>query len=194
MVRIEVWSAEEGQQRFDNHVDKLMNYIRYWQASGESLKTSVRTKTRLAQIVQEGRFRGGSAPFGYKLVKNGRVGKKNRELYDIEVEPTEAVVVQEIFDLADRFGYGGRRISSELIAKGIKNERTGEHFHYSSIQNILRNIMYVGILRSGESRSEIIPELQIISQEQYDRVAKGRAQRSTDYEKKCAARWESEVT
>ena len=24
---IEVWSAEEGQQRFDNHVDKLMNYI-----------------------------------------------------------------------------------------------------------------------------------------------------------------------
>ena len=190
---IEVWSAEEGQQRFDNHVDKLMNYIRYWQASGESLKTSVRTKTRLAQIVQEGRFRGGSAPFGYKLVKNGRVGKKNKELYDIEVEPTEAMVVREIFDLADRFGYGGRRISSELIAKGIKNERTGEHFHYSSIQNILRNIMYVGILRSGEARSEIIPELQVISQEQYDRVAKGRSQRSAEYERKCAARWEEEV-
>lgn len=35
---VEVWSAMEGQQRFDNHVDKLMNYIRYWQASGESLK------------------------------------------------------------------------------------------------------------------------------------------------------------
>ena len=39
---IEVWSVNEGQQRFDTHVDKLMNYIRYWQASGESLKTSVR--------------------------------------------------------------------------------------------------------------------------------------------------------
>ena len=25
---IEVWSAMEGQQRFDNHVDKLLNYIR----------------------------------------------------------------------------------------------------------------------------------------------------------------------
>ena len=47
---IEVWSAEEGQQRFDNHVDKLLNYIRYWQASGESIKTSIRTKTRLGQI------------------------------------------------------------------------------------------------------------------------------------------------
>lgn len=40
----------EGQQRFDTHVDKLMNYIRYWQASGESLKTSVRTRTRLEQL------------------------------------------------------------------------------------------------------------------------------------------------
>ena len=47
---IEVWSVNEGQQRFDTHVDKLMNYIRYWQASGESLKTSVRTRTRLEQL------------------------------------------------------------------------------------------------------------------------------------------------
>ena len=35
---IEVWSVNEGQQRFDTHVDKLMNYIRYWQASGESCR------------------------------------------------------------------------------------------------------------------------------------------------------------
>lgn len=91
-----------------------MNYIRYWQASGESLKTSIRTKTRLGQIAQEGRFRGGSAPYGYRLVKKGRVGKKNRELYDIEINPDEAIGVKEMFDLADHYGYGGRRISSEL--------------------------------------------------------------------------------
>ena len=44
---VEVWSVNEGQQRFDSHVDKLMNYIRYWQASGESIKTSIRTRTRI---------------------------------------------------------------------------------------------------------------------------------------------------
>lgn len=190
---IEVWSAEEGQQRFDNHVDKLMNYIRYWQASGESLKTSIRTKTRLAQIVQEGRFRGGKAPYGYQLVKKGRLGKKNKELYDIEINPLEAIGVREIFDLADRYGYGGRRISSELKAKGIVNLRTGEPFHYSSIQNILQNIMYMGILRSGETQSEIFEELQIISPEQFNRVKIGREQRSADYEKKCAAAWAQEI-
>jgi len=190
---IEVWSAEEGQQRFDNHVDKLMNYIRYWQASGESLKTSIRTRTRLGQIVQEGRFRGGVAPYGYQLVKRGRLGKKNRELYDIEISPGEAAAVKEIFNLADRFGYGGRRISSELKAKGIINERTGEPFHYSSIQSILRNIMYMGILRSGETQSEIFPELQIITPEQFKRVEKGRQQRTADYEKKCEAAWREEI-
>lgn len=190
---IEVWSAEEGQQRFDSHIDKLMNYLRYWQASGESLKTSVRTKTRLGQIVQEGRFRGGSAPYGYRLVKNGRLGKKNRELYDIEIDPVEAEGVRAIFELSDRFGYGGRRISTELKAKGILNERTGEPFHYSSIQNILRNVMYQGILRSGETRSEIFEELQIITPEQFARVERGREQRSAAYEEKCAAAWGVEV-
>ena len=182
---IEVWSAVEGQQRFDSHVDKLMNYIRYWQASGESLKTSVRVKTRLGQLVQEGRFRGGVAPYGYRLVKRGRVGKKNRELYDIEIEPQEAAAIREIFELSDRFGYGGRRISSELQAKGIVNLRSGEPFHYSSIQNILKNIMYVGILRSGDSRSEIFPDLQIIPPEQFERVSRGQKQRSAEYAAKC---------
>ena len=191
---IEVWSAEEGQQRFDNHVDKLMNYIRYWQASGESLKTSIRTKTRLGQIVQEGRFRGGSAPYGYQLVKKGRIGKKNRELYDIEINPDEAIGVKEMFDLADHYGYGGRRISSELKAKGIVNIRTGEPFHYSSIQNILKNVMYMGILRSGETQSEIFPELQIVTPEQFERIGKGRQQRRADYDQKCAAAWQEEIT
>lgn len=51
---IAVWSVNEGEQRLDNHVDKLLNYIRYWQASGESIKTSVRVKAGIAQIVGEG--------------------------------------------------------------------------------------------------------------------------------------------
>lgn len=173
---IEVWSAEEGQQRFDNHVDKLLNYIRYWQASGESIKTSIRTKTRLGQIVMEGRFRGGYAPYGYQLVKKGRMGKKNRELFDIEVNPLEAAAVRRIFDLADQYGYGGRKTSTTLKEEGFLNLRTGEPFHYSTIQNILINIAYTGVLRSGESVSEIFPELQIITPEQFQRVQQGREQ------------------
>lgn len=190
---IEVWSAEEGQQRFDNHVDKLLNYIRYWQASGESIKTSIRTKTRLGQIVMEGRFRGGYAPYGYQLVKKGRMGKKNRELFDIEVNPMEAAAVRRIFELADQYGYGGRKTSTTLKEEGFINLRTSEPFHYSTIQNILINIAYTGVLRSGESVSEIFPELQIITPEQFQRVQKGREQRSADYLAKCAAAYGTET-
>ena len=49
---IRVWSTQEGEQRFDNHTDKLLNYIRFWQADGESEKTSVRTRTSLRQLVR----------------------------------------------------------------------------------------------------------------------------------------------
>ena len=84
---IEVWSAMEGQQRFDTHVDKLLNYLRYWQASGESIKTSLRVKTRLEQLTQEGYYTGGRVPFGYQAVKRGRINKKNHEVRDLAIEP-----------------------------------------------------------------------------------------------------------
>ena len=94
---IEVWSVNEGQQRFDTHVDKLMNYIRYWQASGESLKTSVRTRTRMEQLTGEGHYTGGTVAFGYKRVRLGRVNKKNQEVCDLVIDEAEAEIVRQIF-------------------------------------------------------------------------------------------------
>ena len=190
---IEVWSTMEGEQKFENHSDKLINYIRFWQASEESNKTSIRVKTRMGQIVQEGRFRGGIVPYGYRIVKKGRVGKKNKELYDLEIDPEEAEIVRKIYDLSDRFGYGGRKISTTLMEDGIINNRTSGPFHYSSVQNILRNIIYMGILRSADSRSEIIPELQIITPEQWQRVERLRQSRMSDYYKKWGSDQEETV-
>lgn len=48
---VRVWSVQEGEQRFESHTDRLTNYIRFWQADGESQKTSMRTKTALGQMV-----------------------------------------------------------------------------------------------------------------------------------------------
>lgn len=48
---VKVWSVVEGEQRFDDHIDKLLNYIRFWQSSGESLKTSIRTKARMGSVI-----------------------------------------------------------------------------------------------------------------------------------------------
>ena len=94
---IEVWSAMEGQQRFDTHVDKLLNYIRYWQASGESIKTSARVKTRIGQLTEQGYYTGGIVPYGYRLVNKGRTNKRNKEVPDLAIDPNEAEVVKVIF-------------------------------------------------------------------------------------------------
>ena len=103
---IEVWSTQEGQQRFDNHVDKLMNYIRYWQASGESIKTSIRTRTRMEQLTEEGLYTGGVVAYGYRLVKRGRINKRNHEVYDLEIDEKESEVVRLIFQKYVYEGYG----------------------------------------------------------------------------------------
>lgn len=95
---IRVWSTQEGEQRFDNHTDKLLNYIRFWQADGESEKTSVRTRTSLRQLVEEGHFKGGNAPYGYDLVRSGRINKRKHELYELHINEQEAAVVRIVFD------------------------------------------------------------------------------------------------
>ena len=77
---IELWSTQEGQQRFDDHIDRLMNYLRFWQSSGESYKTSVCVDNRHRQMVKEGLFRGGNPPYGYKLINSGIKNKKGKEL------------------------------------------------------------------------------------------------------------------
>ena len=180
---IEVWSTQEGQQRFDSHVDKLMNYIRYWQASGESIKTSIRTKTRLAQIVEEGRFRGGIAPFGFRLEKQGRLNKKGHGVNEIVIDDTEAVVVRLIFNKYLNEGYGSQRICTFLQEQNITN-RAGSNFTNTTIQHILKNVVYIGVLRSGETYSAPFPELEIIDKHTFERVQEMLKQRSVAFKER----------
>ena len=163
---IEVWSATEGQQRFDSHVDKLMNYIRYWQASGESLKTSVRTKTRLGQLTEEGHYTGGTVPYGYKAVDKGRVNKRNHTVLDLEIDSDEAEIVKLIFHKYVDEGYGAMRISRYLHEEGIKG-RDGKGFPNTSLNRIIKNVIYTGVIKNGDSKSAYIKELQIVNEDTY---------------------------
>lgn len=166
---VEVWSAMEGQQRFDSHVDKLLNYIRYWQASGESIKTSLRVKTRLEQLTQEGYYTGGCVPFGYRRKNLGRVSKRNRPVGDLVVEPDEAEVVRLIFQKYVYEGYGSLRLCRYLMEQGIRNKE-GKNIPINTIIRIIKNPIYIGIIRNGESKSETLPDLQIISPELFARA------------------------
>ena len=175
---IRVWSTQEGEQRFDNHTDKLLNYIRFWQADGESEKTSVRTRTSLRQLVEEGHFKGGNAPYGYDLVRSGRINKRKHELYELHINEQEAAVVRIVFDKYVYEGYGPQHIATYLNNSGYR-ARSGKCWHPSSIRGMVQNLTYTGVLRCGDARSELMPDLQIVPQEQFENAQRIRNTRST---------------
>ena len=177
---IRVWSVNEGEQRFESHTDRLTNYIRYWQADGESQKTSIRTKTALGQMVQEGRFRGGSAPYGYRLAPSGIFNKRKHEVYKLEINEDEARVVRMMFNLCVGSGYGRCKIANLISSQGIQT-RTGGNWHEATVGHILHNITYMGVLRSGESQSEVFPELQIIDPATFELAQKLMTERVNEF-------------
>ncbi len=75
---IEVWTIKDGQLKTREHTDKLLNFIRFWQNEGESRKTSMRVKDARREMVKAGKFPGGRAPYGYKLVPSGMVNNHGR--------------------------------------------------------------------------------------------------------------------
>lgn len=168
---IRIWSVNEGEQRIDTHADRLMNYIRFWQADGESRKTSVRTKAALSQMVQEGRFRGGVAPYGYDLVPSGVLNKKKREVMKLKINESEAKVIRMIFHFSVENGYGRCKIGNLLTSMGIYT-REGKAWHEATVGHILHNELYMGILKSGTTRSEVFPEFQIISPDYFEMAQK----------------------
>lgn len=159
---IEVWSTREGQQRLDNRVDKLLNFMRYWQAGGESEKTSMRVKAAHTQMTADGIWRGGTRPFGYKLTHNGRIGKKNRPLYDLSIDEVEGPIVKEVFDLIIHEGYGTLRAANYL---NDKYASLGKIWTAQTIRSMLRNVIYTGRMHMNDTVSAPNEALRIISDE-----------------------------
>lgn len=163
---IEVWSVNEGQLKAESHEEKLLNYIRFWQANGESLKTSIRVSERHKQMVEDGIWRGGVCPYGYRLVFKGRIGKKNRQLLDLEVDPEKSAIVQEIFRLLCLCGYGTYRIANHLNAKYSDPEKI---WTPRTIIAMLRNPIHTGRMRFKDTiTSTPIEELRIVFDEMFE--------------------------
>lgn len=163
---IEVWSVMEGQQKLDNHLDKLLNYIRFWQTSGESEKTSARIRTRHEQVVQEGLYRGGMIPYGYRIVENGKVNKKGHPMHDLVIADVQASIIREIFSKMYNEGFGTHRLARYLNAK---YQSTKKVWKASTINRIIQNPIYKGeTIYKGKSYA-VVESLRIIDDELFDR-------------------------
>ncbi len=174
---IEVFSYTEGIISCVEHNDKLMTYIKYWQAEGESLKTSFRVSDVIGTMVKNGQFRGGSTAYGYKMVNNGRNNYKGKPVQDLTIdEEAEAPVVRLIFKVIRELNYGFRRTAQYLNDKGYRT-RSGGLWTATQIRQIVNNPLYKGyyILKEKtgvHARPEIVspfmPQFVIIPEEEFD--------------------------
>ena len=163
---IEVWSVKEGQQEFNSIVDDLINYIRFWTAMSESVKTSARVSTKLRQMVEEGKFTGGTAPYGYHLVDSGEI-RDGRLLKKLEIVPEEADVIRLIFHKTTVEGLGTHIVAESLNEMGVVTHN-GCIFRSNGIIRMLRNPIYCGYYFRGGVVSPKLSELQIIEDDMYN--------------------------
>lgn len=172
---IEVWSVKEGQQRFENHVDKLTNYIRFWQASGESIKTGIRVRTKQEQMTLDGIFRGGAIAYGFKLVPSTRVNKKGYQLKDVALDEEKAARVRMIFEKYIFEGFGVYALANYMNAT-FPNDKI---WRPSSINTVLRNPVYTGRFRFNDTLSDPHENLRVVPDEWLDMVEEIMKSRTT---------------
>lgn len=184
---IEVWSVKEGEQRFESHVDKLTNYIRFWQASGESEKTSIRIKTRMQQLKLEGFYTGGPLPYGYRLVPSGVKNRKGQELKKLEIDMEQYVIYRKVIEKTINYGSGSYVVARYLNEQGYTTANNNK-FTSKAVLRMLSTPLARGCTQNGET-SEVLQKLKIISEEEATRIDEILEQRArVDEEKRRIAK------
>ncbi len=151
---IEVWSVNEGQRQIKDSYDKLINYITYWQAEGESEKISIRAKEERIRLTREGIYLGNYAPYGYKMVKSeiySKIGKKRRIPVIYE---TEAKIVRKIFELIAVEEFGIDKVVRYLNNNNIKRRKENCLWDSNMILDIVRNPIFKGYVSFGKVRRD----------------------------------------
>ena len=143
---------------------KLM--ISVLSAVAEIERENIRIQTMEGRIqkAREGRWNGGFAPYGYRLV-DGR----------LEINEEEAPAIRTIFDQYVNTNIGTTGLAKYLENHGIHKiqRQNGKNplFASSTIQKILKNPVYFGKIAFGRRRTEKVKgtrnEYKLVEQESY---------------------------
>jgi hypothetical protein len=159
-----------------------------WQDQDAIVKASMNTRRGLRGTAEEGFWPGGVIPLGYESRTAEIRGKKEKK--KLFINEAEASIVRMIFDLAER-GIDGNPMGGRAIAEYLNQHgytRRGGKFHNSNVAGILSRPHYLGEFPGNkfDERGNLLPEdewtmvqcPQLISKEQFDRVAALRTTRA----------------
>lgn len=208
---VDVYTVKDGLLTPD--IGDVMGMLRltmqYGMAEKSSSDTGIRVKDTAKKLVQQGKFMGGKAPYGYKLEYSGEYSKHQRALKHLVIVPEHAEVVKYIYKLSLYKEYGSGKIATTLnLDNRYKNLAPNDVWKSGTITSILTNPIYTGYTayrrrehiggryRSLSQEDWIIAEkpndeITIIDRDMWEKVQISRQKRSRKYQKQS---WNEKAT
>ena len=152
-----VISSNEGIISCASQEDKLMTFLRFWNNENESVKISNRSTDYHIGLIKDGRYRGGgekTLAYGYRLVDKGTKNAKGRHILDVEIDPDTSEIVRLIYDSSVKNNWGAKTIASYLNEHYKDKAKDFKGWSYRSVQYILHNPIYKGIVQMYSSVKE----------------------------------------
>lgn len=144
---VDIYTVKDGciSPEDDDIMGQMMLALRYGNAQKSSSDTGMRVKDTAEKLVKKGKFMGGAAPYGYRLVFSGELSKHGRALHELKIIPEQAALVRKIYDLSFYQEFGSVKIAKILNADEY-NRRVapGGEWKCGTITSILTNPIYAG--------------------------------------------------
>lgn len=198
---VDIYTVKDGciSPESDDIMGQMVLALRYGNAQKSSSDTGQRVKDTAQKLVQQGKFMGGKAPYGYELVLSGELSKHGRALHKLVIVEERAEVVKHIYKLSFDLEYGSSKIAKILNEDVYYRQLAPNDFWKTgTITSILTNPIYCGITaykrrekkdgkyhRIGSEdwvcAKEVNPEIAIIDIAKWNEVQIKRKSRSVKY-------------
>lgn len=206
---VDVYTVKDGliSPDSDDVMGQMMLAMRYANAQKSSSDTAMRVKDTAKKLVQEGRYLGGKAPYGYEFRISDKMSKHRRKLNELVIVKEQAEVVKKIYEMSLYQEYGSTKIAKELNADEHDRKcAPNDVWKSGTITSILTNPIYSGYsaynrresvkgvdgkihVRRLDSKDWIIaekqnPDIMIIEPDMWNKVQESRQKRRDKYIKK----------
>ena len=126
----------------DDIMGQMMLTFRYANAQKSSADTGMRVKDTAQKLVEQGKFMGGKAPYGYQLEYSGEVSKHGRALKHLVVIPERAgELVRYIYSLSFNKEFGSSKIA-QILNKNAQYKELAPNGIYMEIRNNHETYVY----------------------------------------------------
>ena len=88
-------------------------------------------------MIQDGHFREGAVPYGYKLEYLVRVNKKNQPVRELVIDEEQAGIVWQMFELMVKYGYVTDRITRWLSDNHVLTSKKADSWLSTSVRHII---------------------------------------------------------